>query len=184
MVCADGGYEHAVEAGLVADAVVGDLDSYEAMRHQMPEPRVVVEDNDPETTDLQKAVEWAMEKGAHDIDVACAGGGRGDHHLANLSMLTLYRGRASVVLADDLFDVSAVDGTQEIAAEPGTVVSLVALGTCEGVSTTGLRWDLVDERLEFSPRGVHNEVAHSPATVSVRRGDLLLFHGRFIEKHR
>jgi thiamine pyrophosphokinase len=98
-------------------------------------------------------------------------------------MLTLYRGRARIVIADDLFDISLVEGTATIEAEAGTVVSLVALGRCEGVTTRGLRWDLEDHALEFSPLGVHNEVRESPASVSVRSGDLLLFRGRFIEKH-
>ena len=63
------------------------------------------------------------------------------------------------------------------------IVSLVALGRCEGVTTRGLRWDLEDYPLVFSPYGVHNELVRSPATVSVREGDLLLFKGRFVEHH-
>jgi thiamine pyrophosphokinase len=70
-----------------------------------------------------------------------------------------------------------------VEAEPGTVVSLVAIGPCEGVTTSGMRWDLHDYALGFSPYGIHNEVAISPATVSVRNGDLLLFRGRWVEKH-
>ncbi|MCZ7579006.1 MAG: hypothetical protein M5U18_18940 [Dehalococcoidia bacterium] len=46
-----------------------------------------------------------------------------------------------------------------------------------------MRWDLHDFTLTFSPRGVHNEVADTPATISVRTGDLLLFRGRWVERH-
>jgi thiamine pyrophosphokinase len=86
-------------------------------------------------------------------------------------------------VADDLFVISLVEGTETVRGEPGTVVSLVAIGRCEGVSTSGLRWDLHDHTLDFGPLGVHNEIRESPATVAVRSGDLLLFRGRFIEKH-
>jgi thiamine pyrophosphokinase len=68
-------------------------------------------------------------------------------------------------------------------APTGTVVSLVAIGRCTWVTTTGLRWNLARHDLVFSPYGVHNEVAQSPASVSVESGDLLLFRGRWIEKH-
>jgi thiamine pyrophosphokinase len=77
-----------------------------------------------------------------------------------------------------------VEGSEAIEAPAGTVVSLVALGECTGVTTSGMRWDLDDYTLRFSPYGIHNEVAVSPATVRVRSGDLLLFLGRFVERHR
>jgi thiamine pyrophosphokinase len=182
VVCADGAIRYALDAGIEAHAVVGDLDSIGETRHILL-TTLVVEDRNPNTTDLQKAVDWAIAAGRTDITIAAAGGGRADHHLANLSMLTLYRGRARIAIADDLFDISLVEGTSTIEAEPGTVISLVAIGRCDGVTTHGLRWDLEDFTLDFSPLGVHNEVRESPATVSVRSGDLLLFRGRFIEKH-
>jgi thiamine pyrophosphokinase len=182
--CADGGLRHAVDAGIRPDAVVGDLDSVTPeMRDVVPDTEFH-EDRDADTTDLQKAVEYALERGAEVIDIVGAGGGRADHHLANLSVLTMYGRRARITIIDDLFDISLVDGTATVEAPAGTVVSLIALGECTGVTTTGMRWDLKDYRLHFSPYGVHNEVATSPATVSVVTGDLLLFRGRFIERHR
>jgi thiamine pyrophosphokinase len=162
--------------------VVGDLDSLGARANALGATRVV-QDVNPDATDLQKAVAWALGQGATEVTIAAAGGGRSDHSLANLSMLTLFRGRAKVTVADDLFVISLVEGTETVRGEPGTVVSLVAIGRCEGVSTSGLRWDLHDHTLDFGPLGVHNEIRESPATVAVRSGDLLLFRGRFIEKH-
>jgi thiamine pyrophosphokinase len=135
-----------------------------------------------DTTDLQKAIAFALERGASEIDVVAAGGGRADHALANLSVLTIFRG-VPVRMHDDQFVISLVDGMTEIEGEPGTLVSLVAIGTCQGVTTTGMRWDLTDFTLEFSPRGIHNELLGERATVSVREGDLLLFEGRWVERH-
>jgi len=182
VVCADGAIRHALDAGIEAHAVVGDLDSIGETRHILL-TTLVVEDRDPNSTDLQKAVDWAIKMGRTEITIVAGGGGREDHHLANLSLLRLYRGRAKIVISDDLFDISLVEGTATVEGEPGSVVSLVAVGLCEGVTTSGLRWDLTDFDLEFSPLGVHNEIRESPATISVRSGDLLLFRGRFIEKH-
>jgi len=183
VVAADGGADKALALGLEPDAIVGDLDSASsAARETLPEERF---HHAPrlDMTDLQKSIAFAIERGAREVDVICAGGGRADHALANLSVLVTFRGQARVAIHDDSFAIRLVDGTETITAEPGTVVSLVAIGECTGIATHGLRWDLCDFTLRFSPLGVHNEVATSPATVSVESGDLLLFHGRWVEQH-
>lgn len=183
VVAADGGALVALDAGLTPDWVVGDLDTMDQFP-AVPIPRErFVRDADPMTTDLEKAVRFALGRGAAAVDVAAAGGGRGDHALANLSVLVVF-GRHEVVLHDDLFAVWLVRGTTEVRGEPGTVVSLIAPGGCRGVTTRGLRWELRDEELPFSPRGVHNELVGERAEISVREGALLVFRGRWVERHR
>ncbi|GIW18396.1 MAG: hypothetical protein KatS3mg064_1553 [Tepidiforma sp.] len=183
VVAADGGALLALDAGVTPDWVVGDLDTMDQFP-AAPIPRErFVRDADPETTDLEKAIRFALAQGAAAVDVAAAGGGRGDHALANLSVLVLF-GEHEVVLHDDLFAVLLVRGRTEVAGEPGTVVSLIAPGGCRGVTTRGLRWELRDEDLPFSPRGVHNELTGTRAEVAVREGALLVFRGRWVERHR
>lgn len=183
VVAADGGAAGALAAGIHPVAVVGDLDSLtDDMWAALPHASFVRELH-PDFTDLQKAIEYCIAAGATAVDVLGAAGGRSDHALANLSVLLLYRDRATVRIIDDLFVIEAVSGVAIVDAPPGTIVSLLAIGPCRGVTTTGMRWDLTDHTLVFGPHGVHNEVANSPATVSVGSGDLLLFRGRRIEKH-
>lgn len=183
IVGADGGAGKALTAGIFVDAVVGDLDSAgPELRAALPASAFHLRD-DVNSTDLQKAVAFCIERGCEEIDVVAAGGGRADHALANLSVLTLFRGAAALRIVDDDFEVELVQGTSIIDSPPGTIVSLVAIGPCRGVTTTGLRWNLNAFDLPFSPRGVHNEVEAPPATVTVAAGDLLLFRGRRVEKH-
>lgn len=183
VVAADGGANRAYALGLTVGAVVGDLDSVSASVRAVLPASAFHRDADAGRTDLQKAIEFAIASGATDIDVIGAGGGRADHALANLSVLTLYRGHGRVVLHDDRFQVRRVDGYFEFEAPRATVVSLVALAPCSGLTTRGLRWELENADLEFSPHGIHNEVASSPASVAVASGDLLLFVGRWQEHH-
>lgn len=183
VVAADGGADRALAIGISPDLVVGDLDSLSAAAREHLGHGRLVETPDPERTDLEKAVEHALTLGAREITVIAAGGGRLDHALANLSVLVRFRGRAALTISDDRFDVRCVEGRATVDRAPGTVVSLVALGPCLGVTTSGLRWELDGEALEFSARGIHNEVVSRPATVSLTSGDLLLFEGRWIEKH-
>ncbi|MGE3073345.1 MAG: thiamine diphosphokinase [Dehalococcoidia bacterium] len=180
---ADGGARHALACGLVPDAVIGDLDSVDdAIRKAVPSDRFHRVSR-LDITDLEKAVAFALAQGITAIEILGASGGRSDHALANLSVLVTNRGAAAIRVHDEMFEVSLVDGSTTIEAPAGTVVSLVALGECTGVTTQGLRWQLADFTLPFGPRGIHNEIATSPARVSVRSGDLLLFKGRWIEKH-
>ena len=184
VIAADGGVDKALTLGLAVDAVVGDLDSAsDAARGVIAADRFH-HMGTPDSTDLEKSIAFAIESGAADIDVIGAGGGRADHALANLSVLVVFRGRVRLAIHDDQFEVSLVEGESVVEAPAGTVISLVALGACTGITTSGLRWDLQDRSLAFSPLGVHNEVARPPARVSVRSGDLLLFRGRWVERHR
>lgn len=183
IVAADGGVGHALAAGLSVDAVVGDLDSLTDDQRALLAPELLRRVYDPDTTDLQKAISHCLAHGATSIDIVAVGGGRADHALANLSVLLTARGPARLRIIDDRFEVSLVEGEAVIEGEPGTVVSLVAIGQAEGVTTRGMRWDLDNYPLAFSPYGIHNEIAISPARVTVRHGDVLLFRGRWVEKH-
>lgn len=183
VVAADGGADKAAAIGITVDAIIGDLDSVSAAAGANLPAAAIRLDADPENTDLEKAVRFCIAAGATEVDVIGAGGGRADHALANLSVLTLLRGH-DVRLVDDTFTISLANNSTEIPGEPGTIVSLVAIGACQGVTTSGLRWDLADATLPFGTRGVHNEISRSPATISVREGDLLLFRGHRVERHQ
>ena len=182
VVAADGGARSALALGLMPDIVTGDLDSIGDARVAIPADRIRP-NPDPNATDLEKAVALCLDEGCDAVDIIGAGGGRADHALANLSVLVRFGRDARVRMVDERFAIELVDGEAEVDGPEGTVVSLVGIGRCEGVTTSGLRWELEDASLDFSAYGVHNEVAASPARVSVRSGDLLLFRGRWVEHH-
>lgn len=183
VIAADGGARSALAHGLIPDAVVGDFDSIDdEIRSKIPATHFH-QAGRLDTTDLEKAVAFAVQLGCDEVDILGAGGGRSDHALANLSVLTLYRGKSRVRVQDELFEISLVHGELTLEGPVGTVVSLVAIGECRGVTTGGLRWPLRDFTLPFGPRGIHNEIAESPATVSCESGDLLAFRGRWVERH-
>lgn len=182
VVAADGGARSALARGLVPDIVTGDLDSIGDAREAIPADRIRP-NPDPNATDLEKAVALCLDEGCAAVDIIGGGGGRADHALANLSVLVRFGRRARVRMVDERFAIELVDGEATVEGPAGTVVSLIALGPCEGVTTRGLRWELAGAALELSAYGVHNEIAASPATVSVRSGDLLLFLGRWVEHH-
>ena len=183
IIAADGGANNALNVGLIPNFIIGDMDSITDSTKSSIEKTQILIDKNPEKTDLEKTIEACLSKGATLIDILCAGGGRADHALANLSILTRFGREARIRIIDDFFEIELVNCKLHLKEPFGTVISLVALGQCLGVTTSGLRWNLNKATFEFSTQGIHNEIVDNLAKIQVEIGDLLLFKGRWIEQH-
>lgn len=109
-------------------------------------------------------------------DVLGALGGRVDHVAGNLSTLGKFHRNAEIRFIDNSGLLIPVGSSLTWEAAPGTTVSLIPLGRCEGIVTSGLKWELKNGTLELGVReSTSNVVRSSPFTISVRRGQLLLY---------
>jgi thiamine pyrophosphokinase len=177
IVAADGGANHLARIGVRADAVVGDLDSVaEGTRLWLGEERMVLE-AEQETTDLHKALAYAVrDRGAERVTVLAALGGRPDHALENLAVVARWRPHVEVVVREPGLLAVPVIGEAEIAVRPGQTVSLLPLGACPAVTTTGLRWELAGEPLDLLGRtSVSNVATGELVTIAVAAGALIAF---------
>jgi thiamine pyrophosphokinase len=176
IICADGGANTALKSGIVPDVIVGDLDSIHAEAlvkfHRVP----THEDRGDETTDLEKAILWAVNAKFDRITVVGATGKRIDHSVGNLGVLAKYYPDAIIRVVDDLGELSYIGRELTFEARKGDVVSLIPLSRCEGIVTQGLRYALEGEALELGVReGTSNVVDSSPVSIKVKKGHLLLF---------
>jgi thiamine pyrophosphokinase len=179
VIAADSGVGHALALGLAVDLVIGDLDSAvpdDVARAASSGARVDHFPADKDATDLELALDAARARGATSVTVLGIGGGRLDHLLANLLLLThdAYAG-LTVDALDGATWVRVVRTSRTLPGPIGSTVTLLPIGgPARGVRTTGLRWTLTDAALvPASTLGVSNEIVESPATVSVREGVLL-----------
>ena len=137
-------------------------------------------------SDTELAVRAALRREADGLVIVGALGGRRiDHTLANVGLLAMpeLAGRAATIL-DARSRIALVrapgpDGgpvDQPLPGEIGGLVTLLALGEgVDGISTRGLAYPLVDERLEAGrARGLSNVRTAAAAAVIVRRGLLLV----------
>lgn len=172
VIAADGGSTLAMRLGLVPDLVIGDLDSSDpALVKELEQQGIAFERFRHETkleTDTELAVLVALKWGAKQVLVLGAIGGRLDHSLANLLLLTHPR------IAPH--DVRIVDGRQaamllkpgrwnDLPAAEGDTVSLLPIGgEADGVRTKDLLYPLHGETLLMGRgRGVSNEASgHDP----------------------
>jgi thiamine pyrophosphokinase len=179
VVAADAGLDSALAAGLRVDVAVGDFDSASGAALKAAEAagtRVVRYPQAKDVTDLELAFEEAAALAPRRIVVVGVEGGRLDHLLAGLLLLGAERyARFEIDALLGSASVHVVRGERRLEAEPGELVSLLALhGPAEGVTTEGLAYPLRDETLlPGSSRGVSNVFTLSEARVAVARGVLV-----------
>jgi thiamine pyrophosphokinase len=179
VITADSGLEHARAMGVPVDVVVGDLDSVapDVLDAAVADGAVV--ERHPvakDATDLELALDAAADRGATDVRVVGVGGGRLDHFLGNVLLLSSPRYahmRVDAHVGNAYLTV--VHERVELTATAGALCSLLPLGgAAVGVRTDGLRFPLRHETLPpGTTRGVSNEFLATHATVTLDDGVLL-----------
>ena len=186
-IAADRGLEAFDAAGMEPDMLIGDMDSVSPQVLARYESRLSADRLNciKDDTDGEYALNLALEKGATEITLLGALGGRLDHALANLMMVVraARHGAWAEIRAEGVCIVR-VNGSCTLAGARGSTISLLPLGTARGVSIRGCYYLIDDYTLESdSSRGMSNVVTADEAVITVREGDLLLFHYSDIHGH-
>jgi thiamine pyrophosphokinase len=181
LVGADGGTLHCLAMGLRPHMVVGDLDSLPQAQvaeltrqgtriHRYPAEKA--------QTDLELAVEQAIQDGATEILLVGALGGRIDQTLANLLLLAQRTWPVPVRMAEGNQLAIALRGPATVAIHgiTGATVSLIPLSAeVTGITYSGLIYPLENHTLLLgSTRGISNAFAQPYATVTIAGGLALL----------
>ena len=178
IVAADAGADRLLKYNIIPDIVIGDLDSISNKTSTKLEEWIFSNKN-IQKTDLEKAVDYAFEKGATEIQIVGWSGGRIDHTLAALGLAF----NPKISLIDELFTVEVVTDSKIIKGLENTLFSLVAMPEAR-VSIDGARWELQHEKLKMGGRGIHNEIGSSgEVTIECHSGNLLVIQGNFVLPH-
>jgi len=189
VIAADGGTRHALALGLTPSLVVGDLDSITAgERQRMKEAGAQVRKypRNKDETDLELALDHAVQLGFREIVIVAALGGRLDQTLANLALISATRHPSPAIRIDDgVEETFFCRGRSEVRGRSGDLVSLIPWGgEVTGVRTEGLRWPLSTETLHpHKTRGISNEMTADVATIQIASGLLLVIHRRLNTDH-
>ncbi len=174
IIAADGGLSELARRGVTPDLIVGDFDSYSgALPREVEVLRHPVMKDD---TDTALALYRALELGAERVVLHGALGGRLDHTLANIQLLTMLARRGIPAYASGGRECAAAVSTGELRFGEGFsgTVSVFALGGTAEVSETGLLYGLDRFPLRDDvPRGVSNEFTGAPSLVTVHSGTAL-----------
>ncbi|HVF25183.1 MAG TPA: thiamine diphosphokinase [Anaerolineales bacterium] len=184
LICADGGTRHALALGLKPNLVIGDMDSIDQAQWQkLKSAGVPIElfPRDKNETDLELALERAIELGPKVILIIGALGGRLDQTFGNTALLSDSRlASVNVRLDDGLEEIFFCRDQAEVRGRSGDLVSLIPWGNpVQGVQTQGLQWSLQRETLlPEKTRGISNEMTGETASITITSGLLLVIHRR------
>ncbi len=181
VVAADGGARYALDAGVIPDLIVGDMDSLAETR-EVEESGVLLELHPvrKDKMDGHLAVLAVRDRGATAIDLLCAAGGRFSALFAvpHILLAAERSGIRATLVADWGRAFVLEGGSRTVAGDPRDSVSVFPFtGPASGVTLEGFGYPLEDARLQMGDTlGFHNELAGRAASVSVQQGALLVIH--------
>lgn len=173
VVAVDGGLVHCHVLGITPELIVGDLDSIpQDLLKVYSHVRTVFFPVEKDETDLELALELVFQGDVQRAYVYGALGGRLDHLLGNVILLTRYPGKVFLETEGELAFV--VNRTTELSCQKGQTVSLIPFnGKVEGISTVGLKWELEKASMHKNFLGISNQCTSNKFSVTVEKGDLL-----------
>jgi thiamine pyrophosphokinase len=178
VVVLDHAINRVLELGIKVDVWLGDFDKDHDFDSVLAaqSPLEIVRTPDQEKTDLDKAIEFLTDRGFPAANIVWATGRRADHTISNITNLVRYKNQIKLVMFDDYSKIFALTGTFEKWYAAGTPISLIAVGSVEGITTTGLKYNLHDQNLVLGYKAGNSNEAASDGLVriSARSGDLLI----------
>jgi thiamine pyrophosphokinase len=182
LIAVDGGLDHIVNLGLSPQIIMGDLDSIDVIDQEFYENNGVDIIRFPERkdeTDLELAMNYVMDLDFDQIFICGAGGGRADHFLGNLFLLSNpnYLNKEIKILTKNS-EIFYCKKNQRIQGNPGDLISLIPITeNVIGVETKGLEYPLEGEDLlRWKTRGISNLMVDRNATITFETGSLICVH--------
>jgi thiamine pyrophosphokinase len=131
---------------------------------------------DQNKTDLEKAIDFLIQKGHRAVNVLWATGKRADHTLANITGIVRFKNQITITIIDDYSVIYQLPEKFQKWYPKNTPISLIPVGKVEGIVTENLKYNLQNESLTLGYRiGSSNEVAEDGIIkISHQKGDLLM----------
>ena len=186
-IAADGGLLSLRKAGIEPDIIAGDFDSLGFVPQGDNVLRFPREKDD---TDVGLAVKHGLKSGFTVFELYGVTGGRLDHTLANLQILSSLslKGCAALIKGTTVTATAVTNGTVGFYGSPGDTVSVFAFnGEARGVTLTGFKYPLTGAALRGDyPIGVSNKLTGTHGTVTVASGTVTVtantVKGKFIQE--
>jgi len=154
IICVDNGYELASELNITPSVVIGDLDSVDISK--VNQSVIIIKEEDQNTNDLEKALNYCLSKNIRDIILVGATGERDDQNLATILISLDYIEQLNIEILSDLYSIKFVNGKREFETEPMKEVSLISMDKENIITTKGLRYDLEKSKLLSATHGISN----------------------------
>jgi thiamine pyrophosphokinase len=177
IVCCDGAANEFIEIGGKPNAIVGDCDSI-SKENIVRFADILYPNNDQETNDLTKSVQFCVDKGIKDITIVGGTGKREDHTLGNISLLAEYVHIANVIMATNWGVFTPINTTTQFKSFIGEQVSIFSIDHTR-VSSQNLKYPLSNRILSNWWEGSLNESLDESFTIQTA-GRIIVFQAYII----
>ena len=154
IICIDNGYELASELNITPSVVIGDLDSVDISK--VNQSVIIIKEEDQNTNDLEKALNYCLSKNIRDIILVGATGKRDDQNLATILISLDYIEQLNIEILSDLYSIKFVNGKREFETEPMKEVSLISMDKENIITTQGLKYNLEKSKLSSATHCISN----------------------------
>lgn len=183
IIAADGGFHFLAENGIMPDILIGDFDSLNESDIHIPESLPIHRLNPvKDYTDMHTSIQHGLSKGFKSFRLYGAVGGRIDHTIANIQLLSWLASLNCSVRMFGLENTFDILHNSEIHFPAGMkgLISVFSLSEkSTGVYEAGLKYELNDATLTSTfPLGVSNEFTDTESFIKVTEGTLLIVSPR------
>lgn len=178
VICADGGYKHALALGITPDVLLGDFDSILSPLPENVETHAYPPEKDK--TDLQIAVEYAIDNGFSNIYTIGVFGGRTDHFLGNMGlMLYAHQKGCKAVMEDADTWMCLLSGELRLEKHDKYFLSVIPVYEDVCVSIQGVKYPLQNTRIcRGDTLGISNEIIEEEAYIKISDGSAIVLLAR------
>jgi len=178
VVVLDNAIDRVLQLDIKVDVLLGDFDNdfdpeiYKEKQY----PLEIVHTPNQDKTDLEKALDYLIEKGHKAVNVVWATGKRADHTLTNITNIVSYRNKIKIVMLDDHSKIFLLPNKFEKWYTANTPISLIPVGKVTGITSQNLFYPLQNDELNLGYRsGNSNHVVQDGIVIITHEsGDLLL----------
>ena len=178
VVVLDSAITRVLELGIKVDVLLGDFDrNFNAEKYKDSQyPIEIVYTPNQNKTDLEKAFDYLIEQKIPAVNVVWATGRRADHTITNVTNIIRYKEKLKIVILDDYSKIFQLPKKFQKWYPSKTILSLIPIGSVEGISSKNLEYPLKNDKLTIGYRtGSSNSVLNDGmVTITHNSGDLLL----------
>ncbi|MFM6982921.1 MAG: thiamine diphosphokinase [Chitinophagaceae bacterium] len=169
IVVLDGALERVLQLGIKFDVVLGDFDhqSLDEVRSKIPPDTLIEFVPDQEKTDLEKGIEYLIQRNFKAVNIIWATGKRSDHYINNIGILARYSDKINQVMIDDHSRIYPISSGFKKYYSENENISLIPLNRVSNIVTENLVWNLDGKDLEYPFNTSSSNKVASSGIVSV-----------------
>jgi thiamine pyrophosphokinase len=181
IIAADGGANICKKCGLAPYYIVGDLDSIKDEIDEYKHSEIIkIESQD--TTDMQKALDFAIQFHPEELNIYAALGNRCDHTLANLFLFFNFEYNGELTVYDNFGCLKIFQpGKHKLQGKSGELISFFSFAKLKNFKIKGLKYPVPLQNLKPNFYSISNEFTSAIAEISFSEGRVLYY--RVHKKH-